>query len=83
MPFRSLIDLISAIATSKIHWQSAVLRQTKYLYLPNNVSLARYIHFHMLFLDGVYVERLNGAIRFRWVRAPTREELTQLAHTIA
>jgi hypothetical protein len=41
------------------------------------------IHFHMLFLDGVYVERLNGAIRFRWVRAPTREELTQLAHTIA
>jgi hypothetical protein len=41
------------------------------------------IHFHMLFLDGVYVERPNGTARFRWVKAPTTEELTQLAHTIA
>lgn len=37
------------------------------------------IHFHMLFLDGVYVD--GG--RFRWVKAPTSAELTQLAHTIA
>jgi len=36
----------------------------------------------MLFLDGVYVERPDGA-RFRWVKAPTGQELTQLAHTIA
>jgi len=48
-----------------------------------SVWLLLNIHFHMLFLDGVYVERLNGAIRFRWIRAPTREELTQLAYTIA
>jgi len=41
------------------------------------------IHFHMLFLDGVYVERPNGTARFRWVKAPTGQELTQLAHTIA
>ncbi len=41
------------------------------------------IHFHMLFLDGVYVDRLYGAVRFRWVKAPTSQELTQLAHTIA
>lgn len=41
------------------------------------------IHFHMLFLDGVYVERPNGTARFLWVRAPTSAELTQLAHTIA
>ena len=41
------------------------------------------IHFHMLFLDGVYIERLDGAPRFRWVPAPTSGELTQLAHTIA
>ncbi len=41
-------------------------------------------HFHMLFLDGVYIEGANGtAAWFRWVRAPTSEELTQLAHTIA
>jgi hypothetical protein len=41
------------------------------------------IHFHMLFLDGVYVDRLNGTARFLWVKAPTSQELTQLAHTIA
>tara|TARA_R110000772_G_scaffold229145_1_gene339971 strand:+ start:334 stop:1497 length:1164 start_codon:yes stop_codon:yes gene_type:complete len=41
------------------------------------------IHFHMLFLDGVYVERPNGTARFRWVKAPTSAELSQLAHTIA
>ena len=37
----------------------------------------------MLFLDGVYIERCNGSSRFRWVKAPTSWELTQLAHTIA
>jgi hypothetical protein len=37
----------------------------------------------MLFLDGVYVDSPNGADRFRWARAPTSAELTQLAHTVA
>ena len=41
------------------------------------------IHFHMLFLDGVYVDRLDGSARFRWVRSPTSQELTQLAQMIA
>ena len=41
------------------------------------------IHVHMLFLDGVYVERPDGAIRLRWVKAPSTAELTQLTHTIA
>ena len=41
------------------------------------------IHFHMLFLDGVYVDARHGAARFHWVKAPTSEELTRLAHTIA
>ena len=36
------------------------------------------IHFHMLFLDGVYVDRPDGSARFWWVKAPTSEELTQL-----
>jgi hypothetical protein len=36
----------------------------------------------MLFLDGVYVDGANGT-RFRWVKAPTSAELTQLAHRIA
>jgi hypothetical protein len=37
----------------------------------------------MLFLDGVYVDRLDGSARFRWVGSPTTQELTQLAQTIA
>lgn len=42
------------------------------------------IHFHMLFLDGVYAGGTNGsAIRLRWDKAPSSAELTQLAHTVA
>ena len=41
------------------------------------------IHFHMLFLDGVYIGGDHGPARFRWVKAPTNTELTQLTHTIA
>ena len=41
------------------------------------------IHFHMLFLDGVYVGEAGPSARFHWVKAPTSAELTQLTHTIA
>mgnify|MGYP003343355586 CR=1 FL=1 len=42
------------------------------------------VHLHMLFVDGVYIEGRDGSLeRFRWVRAPTRDELTRLSHTIA
>ncbi|NDY96268.1 transposase zinc-binding domain-containing protein, partial [Wenzhouxiangella limi] len=43
------------------------------------------IHFHMLFLDGVYVvdSPHDNRPRFQWVREPTSAQLTQLAHTIA
>jgi DNA-binding IclR family transcriptional regulator len=37
----------------------------------------------MLFLDGVYVGEVGSSARFRWVKAPTSAELTQLTHTIA
>ena len=37
------------------------------------------IHFHMLFLDGVYVERPDGSLRFCWVKAPTGADLSRLA----
>jgi hypothetical protein len=40
------------------------------------------IHFHMLFLDGVYAGGA-GSAKFRWVKAPTSSELNQLTHTIA
>ena len=42
------------------------------------------IHFHMLFLDGVYTGGTSGLpLRFRQVKAPTGNELTKLVHTIA
>ena len=40
------------------------------------------VHFHMLFLDGVYIERPDGSLRFRWVRAPTSTELSGLTQTL-
>lgn len=36
------------------------------------------VHFHMLFLDGVYIERPDGSLRFRWVKAPASGELARL-----
>ena len=35
------------------------------------------IHFHMLFLDGVYVDGANGSTRFRWVTSPTCNDRLQ------
>ena len=38
----------------------------------------------MLLLDGVYIDSPHGSrARFRWVKAPTSEDLTRLTHTIA
>lgn len=34
-------------------------------------------------LDGVYVERPDGSLYFRWVKAPTSAELTGLTRTLA
>jgi hypothetical protein len=42
------------------------------------------IYFHMLFLDGDYFDSTHGPhARFRWVKAPTSDDLTHLTHTIA
>jgi len=41
------------------------------------------VHFRMLFLDGAYVERPDGSLRFRWVQAPTSAELARLTQTLA
>ena len=42
------------------------------------------IHFHMLFLDGVYtVGSIGHPMWFRQVKAPNRDELTRLTRTIA
>ena len=41
------------------------------------------IHFHMLFLDGVYEGEASSSSRFRWVTDPTSYELAQLTRTIA
>ena len=37
----------------------------------------------MLFLDGIYAGNKHETLQFRWVKAPTSDELTQLTHTIA
>lgn len=38
------------------------------------------IHFHMLFLDGVYVERPEGTVRFRWVKGSTPQQSVTYRH---
>ena len=43
-----------------------------------SVWLSLNVHFHMLFLDGVYVERCDGLLQFLWVKAPTSAELARL-----
>ena len=41
------------------------------------------IHFHMLFLDGVFTEPADGGLRFQPTKALTAAELSELAHTLA
>jgi len=41
------------------------------------------VHFHMLFLDGVYVDTAGSSTRFHRVKTLTSSELNQLSHTIA
>jgi len=41
------------------------------------------VHVQMLFLDGVYVERPDGTLRFRWLKAPTNAGLARLTRTLA
>ena len=41
------------------------------------------VHFHMLFLDGVYAKNNYGKAIFQRTNAPTQEELAQLVHTIS
>jgi hypothetical protein len=51
---------------------------------PFGGALNLNIHFHMLFLDGVYIDSRHGTnSRFRRVKALISDELTQLTHTIA
>ncbi len=41
------------------------------------------VHFHMLFIDGVYQEKHNGQLRFHRVNAATTSELNTLVATIS
>ena len=41
------------------------------------------VHFHMLFLDGVYAKNKYGKATFQRTNAPTQEELAQPVHTIS
>ena len=41
------------------------------------------VHFHLLVIDGVYVEEANGNQRFHRVKAPSKDELVQRVHTLS
>jgi len=41
------------------------------------------IHFHMLFLDGVYVKDESGKFAFHYNKAPSTDQLTAVLHTIS
>ncbi len=41
------------------------------------------IHFHMLFLDGVYTQNKHGKTIFQRTQAPSGEELAPLVHTLS
>ena len=41
------------------------------------------IHFHMLFLDGVYAKNKQGKTTFQRTNAPDQQELAILVHTIS
>jgi hypothetical protein len=41
------------------------------------------VHFHMLYLDGVYIETKYGKTRFQRTNAPEQQELVELVHTIS
>jgi len=47
------------------------------------MPLNAHVHFHMLFLDGVYADNKHRTSGFHRLKAPTNDELTQLTHTIA
>jgi hypothetical protein len=41
------------------------------------------IHFHMLYLDGVYAGDNSGKTSFHPIKAPTKSELNSLTHSIS
>jgi len=41
------------------------------------------VHFHMLFLDGIYTKNKQGLIRFKRTIAPNQQELAILVHSIS
>ena len=41
------------------------------------------VHFHMLFLDGVYTQNKQGKTRFQRTMGPNQQELSILVHTIS
>ena len=77
-----------AIATHLIH-KAGYTRKTAHTGAVTLIqcfgrALNLNIHFHMLFLDGVYIAGANAAsARFHRVQEPCSAEITQLAHTIA
>ena len=76
-----------AISTHLIHKAGLSLRDgatgAVTLIQPFGSALNLNIHFHILFLDGVYVYRGNRPPRFRRVKAPDKGELEELVQLIS
>ena len=74
---------IAAHLTRKAGYTKATARTGAVTLIQNfGGALNLNIHYHLLFLDGVYIDGADK-LRFRHVKAPTTNELTHLTHTIA
>ena len=83
--FKFILQISNPIATHLVKKAefSCKTAQTGAVTLIQRFGSALNIHLHMRFLDRVYAERADGSLRFRWVKAPTSEELTRLTQTLA
>ena len=77
----SLTEIRNTPASKSMSWVKPVLASARLnsTRVIDNLN----IHFHILFLDGVYVQSDEGMLRFRQVAPPTTEELQVLLHCIA
>ena len=64
-------------------WLGAVARAPLTLIQRFGSALNLNIHFHILFLDGVYVCRDDRPPRFQRVKAPNKDELEELIQLIS
>ncbi len=83
----ALAIIYRAISTYLIH-QAGYIKQTASTGAVTLIqrfggALNLNVHFHMLFLDGVYIKDQSGKLRFKQLPKPSVESLQALVHTIS